>query len=281
MTKNDIIKLSRRQFLKLSLAGGILAASYPVMIERYLVQVNTYRIGFANLPGAFHGFRIAHLTDLHYGLLMPAFLIEEVIQRTNHLKVDLIVCTGDYVHEKNSTDQINTVWPMLCELQADDGVYSVLGNHDHWADTQRSLYWLERSGQNIRHQAKVIQKEGQRIWIAGAGDLYEDEPGIDQALNSVPGQDFKIVLAHNPDTADLSFHSEIDLILSGHTHGGQVNIPGIGAPLVPVNNKTYTSGLFDTRNGKLFISKGIGWAIAPIRFNCPPEVAILELVQTV
>ena len=201
----------------MGLAGGFLIASYPIMIERYLVQVNTYRLGFKNLPAAFHGFRIAHLTDLHYGLLMPKFMIEEVIQRTNHLNADLIVCTGDYVHEKNSTEQINTVWPLLCELEANDGVYSVLGNHDHWADTERSLYWLERSGQNIRHQAKVIQKQNQHIWIAGAGDLYEDEPGVNQALYNIPDQDFKIVLAHNPDSADLPFDPRIDLILSGHT----------------------------------------------------------------
>ncbi len=272
-------KLTRREFLKLGAVGGLLVASYPVFIERYLFQVNTYRIGFKNLPDEFHGFRIAHLTDLHYGFLMPDWIIRYIVQRTNQLNADMIVCTGDYVHEDDSTTQITQVWPILSELEAKYGVYSVLGNHDHWADPQASLDFLNRSGQNIRHQTKPIQIGEQKIWISGAGDLWEDDLGIDTALESVPPDEFKIVLAHNPDSADLDYQSRFDLMISGHTHGGQVRLPFIGTPMLPVNNKLYSSGLFETKNNKLFISKGLGWTIYPIRFNCAPEIAILELVQ--
>lgn len=274
-------KISRRQFLKLGLAGSFLIASYPILIERYMIMVNTYRIGFKNLPQAFHGFRIAHLTDLHYGSLMPDFIIQNVVNRVNRLDIDVIACTGDYVHEDDSTEQIDTVWPILSQLKAKNGVYSVLGNHDHWADTDRSLYWLERSGQNIRHRSQAIEKNGQRIWLAGTGDLWEDDLGIDEALSAVPDDEFKIILTHNPDMADQNYNHTIDFILAGHTHGGQVRLPFLGAPMVPVNNKSYTSGIFSTKNGTLFISRGIGWAILPIRFNCTPEIAILELVQTI
>ena len=122
---------------------------------------------------------------------------------------------------------------------------------------------------------------GENLWITGAGDLWEDKLGIDETNAKLPEDAFKIVLAHNPDTADQTFNTRFDLMLCGHTHGGQVRFPFIGAPVVPVNNKSYTSGTFDTLSGKMFISKGLGWTIYPIRLNCPPEIAVIELVQRV
>ena len=161
-------KISRRHFLKL--AGSVsLAASYPVFFERNIVLTNKYRIPVPNLPKAFSGLRIVHLTDLHYGFLVPLTLIKSVIDRANKLKPDIIVCTGDYVHEKNSTTQINAVWPVLSELTAPLGVYSVLGNHDHWADTERSDYWLKATKQDLRYKAIRLEREGQRLWLAGTG----------------------------------------------------------------------------------------------------------------
>lgn len=272
----------RRKFLKYLFGAGLsgLFACYPVFIERYIILVNHYRISFPNLPKAFSGFKIAHLTDLHYGSLMPFRLIESVVQRTNKIIKDIVVCTGDYVHEANSVGQIDQVWPVLSKLNAKDGVYSVLGNHDHWADTNRSIYWLERTGQNLRGKVKVIERNGERLWLAGGGDLWEDHIRFDTLLNKIPEDDFRIMLAHNPDSADSRFNGPIDLILAGHTHGGQVKIPFGGTPILPVKNKTYSSGLKVSPKGhKIFISKGIGWAIYPIRFNCYPEIAVLELVK--
>jgi predicted MPP superfamily phosphohydrolase len=274
-------KVSRRQFLKYACSSTSLGllASYPIFIERYIVLTNMYRIAVPNLPKAFSGFRIVHLTDLHYGLLVPLGLIRRVIERANQLKPDLIVCTGDYVHEKNSTKQIDQVWPVLSQLSAPSGVFSVLGNHDHWADTARSDYWLERTEQGLRHKLARIEREGQYFWMAGAGDLWEDHRSLDGLLNKVPTADCRIVLAHNPDTADTDYTFRVDLMLSGHTHGGQVNIPFIGTPVLPVRNKDYSSGLKQSPRGcTVFISKGIGWAIYPVRFNCFPEIAVLELI---
>jgi predicted MPP superfamily phosphohydrolase len=275
------MKISRRQFLKRAgLVGAAgLVAGYPFFIERYLIQTNIYRIPVPNLPGAFSGFRVVHLTDLHYGLLVPLELIRHVVDRANALKPDLIVCTGDYVRDRNTTDQIDRVWPVLSKLSAPCGVYSVLGNHDHWADTVRSDYWLKKTGQDLRHRSVRIEKEGQRFWLAGLGDLYEDHRSPDHVLGAIPEADCRIVLAHNPDSADSAFSKRIDLMISGHTHGGQVNIPFIGTPILPVLNKNYSSGLKRSlRGGKVFISKGIGWASFPVRFNCFPEIAVLELV---
>ena len=276
------MKITRRQFLKraCSLGSMGLVASYPICIERYIVLTNRYRVSVPNLPKAFSGFRIVQLSDLHYGFLMPLGIIRHVVEHANRLTLDLIVCTGDYVHERNSTTQIDQVWPVISQLSASSGVYSVLGNHDHWADTARSDYWLKRSQQDLRHKVVRLEREGQYLWLAGAGDLYEDHKKLDEVLDKIPDPECRIVLAHNPDSADTAFSKRIDLMISGHTHGGQVNIPFVGTPILPVKNKNYSSGLKVSPKGcKVFISKGIGWTICPIRFNCYPEIAVLELVS--
>lgn len=275
--------MTRRDFIRL---GGVigtvgLLASYPIFIERYLILTNHYVIPVPNLSRAFSGFRIVHLTDLHYGFLVPLAVIRYVVDRVNRLNRDLVICTGDYVHERAATTQIDAVWPVLSALKAPLGVLSVLGNHDHWADTGRSQQWLDKTEQNLRHKAKVIEKDGGRLWFAGAGDLWEDHRNVDEVLNGIPDSDCRIVLAHNPDTADTEFANRVDLMISGHTHGGQVDIPFIGPPILPVQNKTYSSGLKTSPRGtRVFISKGIGWAIYPVRFNCVPEIAVLELVSS-
>ncbi len=273
--------LNRRLLLRLgaySLAAG-LAASYTVFIERSIVLINRYKIPLANLPPSFHGFTIAHLTDLHLGLLVSANFLQNVVKRTNALRTDAIVCTGDYVHAKNTAAEIDQVWPILMRLQARHGVFSVLGNHDHWADTERSLYWLERSGQNLRHQCKAIERGKERLILGGAGDFWEDQLKIDAAFTDSDENDCRILLSHNPDAVDTPFKTSVALTMSGHTHGGQVRLPFYGPLLLPVQNKRYSSGLIDTPKTKLFISRGIGWAIYPVRFNCYPEIAVLELVR--
>ncbi|MCK5353898.1 MAG: metallophosphoesterase, partial [Methyloprofundus sp.] len=177
--------MNRRQFLKFALYGGAVAlvGSYPVFIERNIVLVNRYKIPIANLPPSFHGFTLAQLTDLHLGFLVSESFVEGIVHRTNRLRTDVIVCTGDYVQEGNTIEEIEKVWPVLSKLQAKQGVYSVLGNHDHWADTDRSLYWLERTGQNIRHACKPLYKGRERILIGGAGDYWEDELKIDKTFS--------------------------------------------------------------------------------------------------
>ena len=271
--------VNRRQFIKRGIYWGIgaLIASYPLFIERRRFQINTYEIPVANLPLSFNGFTIVQLTDIHYGFLMPLHVVKKLLDKASSIKSDMIVCTGDYVHQRNNTGQIENLWPELSKLTAPRGVYSVLGNHDHWADFSRSQYWLSKSGQNLRHKTVSIKRGSQRIWIGGCGDYMEDKIGLDRAFRNVPPEDCKIALAHNPDTADTFYKTQVDLMICGHTHGGQVNIPFWGTPILPVNNKSYISGLVTTPKTRLFISKGLGWTILPVRFNCLPEISVLKL----
>ena len=209
---------------------------------------------------------------------MPMTVVKKLLARVASLKRDVIVCTGDYINQLEKTEQIDTIWPELSKLTAPYGVYSVLGNHDHWANFSRSMYWLKKSGQNIRHKAISINKVAERIWIGGCGDYMEDNVGVDKAFENVPREDCKIALAHNPDTADTFFKTRVDLMICGHTHGGQVKIPFWRTPILPVHNKSYISGFITTPKTHLFISKGLGWAIIPVRFNCLPEIAVLKLM---
>lgn len=258
------------------LAGS--AGAYSVFVERYAVETNTYRIPVPNLPPAFEGFRIVQLTDIHHGSLMPLEWVRHLIRRANRIPRDITVCTGDFVHARDTAEEIDAVWPALCELRAPGGVYTVLGNHDHWADAARSLHWLKQSGQELRHRAVRLERGGASLWLAGAGDLWEDHTSLDLLLASVPESACRIVLAHNPDTADTPYAARVDLMVSGHTHGGQVSLPFFGPPILPVENKNYSSGFKRSlRGGGVFISRGLGWAIYPVRFNCFPEIAVLEL----
>jgi len=278
-----VLKMNRRYILKLATAAGMaaLTASYPIFIERNIVKINEYIIPIPRLPESYENFTIVQLTDLHYGFLVHLSFLSKVIERANLIPKDIVVCTGDYIHERNSAVQIDKIWPELEKLKAPAGVCSVLGNHDHWADTERSVYWLDKTGQNLRFRKKCLERNGERLWFVGAGDLWEDHADIDLLMQGIPDDECRIVLAHNPDTADTDFESKADLFICGHTHGGQVNIPFYGSPILPVKNKEYSFGLKKSeKKNPVFISKGIGWSVCPVRLNCAPEIAVLKLIRS-
>ncbi|MEM7181022.1 MAG: metallophosphoesterase [Spirochaetota bacterium] len=268
-----------KKFFFSMLLLGFLWFLYMVFIERYLLQVNTYHLSFPNLPIEFDGVRIVQISDLHYGFLMPMSYIRYVLATAMEVKADIIVATGDYVKKSKSKQEIHKVWPELRKLSAKYGVYMVLGNHDHSANEKLSLQYLQESGFSVRHSARCIGWSSRRLCIGGAGDFTEDDAKIDLAFSNTYSNDFKILLAHNPDTADLSYQTKVDLILAGHTHGGQFRLPYYDKALIlPVKNKQYDFGMRkNSRGHTVFISKGIGWSFLPLRFNCLPELAVLQL----
>jgi uncharacterized protein len=152
------------------------------------------------------------------------------------------------------------------------GVYTVMGNHDRWASVDRTQYWLARSGQDLSNKIKLFERDGQRLWLGGTGDLWTDRQSIDEVFAGVPADECKLVLAHNPGSLQEPFQTGIDLMLSGHTHGGQFRLPVLNQ-----QNPSLPSGLFSTPHAMLFITSGIGYSILPYRFNCPPEISELVL----
>ncbi len=271
--------MTRRECLKRLgfSSAGLLLAGYPVMIEPCLLEINHYKIPLPNLPPAFEGFRILQITDTHLGNITPAWFIQSVIQTANRIPCDLMVFTGDAVQSDHSAEYLQTIWSLLGELQAPLGVFAVFGNHDHWIGFDQSLHWAGKMGLSLRHQGKRLTRQNQHLWLGGLGDCWEDSPGDELCFANADAKDCKIALAHNPDTADLPLSVPIDLFISGHTHGGQVNLPFLREMAAPINNKAYLHGLVKTPSSQVFISRGIGCTGIPLRFRCTPEIAILTL----
>lgn len=257
---------------------ALLILLYGIWIERYLVRFPCVTIPVPNLPPAFDGFTIAHVSDVHLGPLVPAAFLRRLFAKVQRLQPDAIVCTGDYLSGTDVPDRVDAVWDLLDQFHAPHGTYAVLGNCDHRADSARSRARLAASGHDIENRAVSITRDGARFWLAGAPDHITDRAPLDPILAPIPSDDCRILIAHNPDTADTPHDRRIDLILAGHTHGGQLVIPFLGAPILPVHNKAYSAGLLTTPdNTPLFISKGIGWGIFPGRLNCLPEIPLLRL----
>jgi predicted MPP superfamily phosphohydrolase len=273
--------MNRRSFLKLAAvsAGGLaVAGSIPLLAEPSSVRINRYRLALPRLPDAFEGFTIVQLTDLHYGFFIHLQLLRDIIAQVNAIPHHLTVCTGDYI--SNTRAEVDAVWPLLCRLRAPEGVFSILGNHDYDRCIVRSRHWLERSGQDLNNAVRKLERNGEVLWLAGTGDFWNDRRDIDALLDPIPPEACRILLAHNPDSADTIVRQQTDLIIAGHTHGGQINLPLIGSPVVSVKNRSYSSGLCRSKRGfPVFISRGIGLTRIPLRFNCPPEIAVLELTK--
>lgn len=248
-------------------------------IERYIVRFPEYEFYSERIPEEFDGFKIAVVTDLHYGFLNPEFWIQHLISKTNDLKPDVIVGLGDYVKKRNRDLELLAVWPILNQFSAKEKVLFVNGNHDHWANHKLSLKLLEESGKSVRNKEILIQKKNQQIAFLGLGDYWEDHFEIDSVNSSQSDQIFRIVLAHNPDSTNTNHTTKVDLFLAGHTHGGQVRIPFFEySPVLPVADKSLDQGFKKNRFGEdVFISSGIGWSIIPIRFYCPAEIPIIVL----
>jgi predicted MPP superfamily phosphohydrolase len=215
--------------------------------------------------------------------------VREIVEATNALKPDLILLTGDYVHR--SPAYIDPVLRELSELRAKIGIVGVLGNHDWWESAPLSRDCFAKAGipliDNDRrfispdHQLTGDESRG-GLCIAGVGDYIEDRIRLDRALRDVPDDMPRLLMSHNPDVVEypplVAASTRIDLMLSGHTHGGQIRIPGIGTPIVPSRfGSKYASGLVQGPVCPIYISRGLGTTILPLRFRVPPEITVIEL----
>nr|WP_244147696.1 metallophosphoesterase [Leptospira yanagawae] len=247
--------------------------------ERYIVRFPIYEIESSKIPKSFDGYKIAVVSDLHYGFLNPEFWIRHVIEEINEKNPDLIVGIGDYVKKRNFDEELIHVWKLIPLLKGKDAEVFVNGNHDHWANHLLSLRLLEKSKKSIRNRTIKIHRGNEKIIVGGLGDFWEDHIPIDPIFKKTDPKQYRIAIAHNPESADTPHTESIDLFIAGHTHGGQVRIPFLHlSPILPVQNKTYDLGMKKSMLGEsVFISGGIGWSILPIRFNCPAEVPILIL----
>ncbi len=202
-------------------------------------------------------------------------MILHAIEIANDLAPDLIVLTGDYVSHDH--EYVAPVAEMLGRLRATHGVFAILGNHDHWTDAELVTDMLR--AENIR----VLINEGFRfhaseaaIWLCGVDDMMVGLADLPLALSGSRPHEFKFLLSHNPKILPRAANADVDLILAGHTHGGQIRIRQNEADLILPRNRR-ASGLRRRNNTQIYISRGIGTVVFPLRYQCPPEIALLEL----
>ncbi len=261
----------------LALFFGLLL--YARYVEPYWLRVYDQPVTITSLPPAYDGLRIVQLSDLHLGPWISLPYLNRALALANSLSPDLIVLTGDYV--RKDPRYITPVYHALAQLHAPVGVYGVLGNHDQWEDETlvRTRQEMAQAGiVELTNTGVALDRNGQRLGLAGVADLWTGQPDPEQALASVPPGVPVILLSHNPDVVEQVRDPRVALMLSGHTHGGQVNLPLLGTPVVPSRHGSkYAAGLVRVGPTQLYINRGIGMAVLPFRLRCRPEITLLTL----
>jgi predicted MPP superfamily phosphohydrolase len=228
------------------------------------------------------GLRIAVLTDLHVGAPhMKLDKLREVVERTNREQPDLVLMLGDMVIDNvvgGTFVEPELIAVEVGKLRPPLGTIAVLGNHDWWNDGERITRALRQAGLTVlENEVRRIEYGGKSFWVAGIADFWTRKPDIAGSIAQVNSDDPVILITHNPDIFP-DVPPRVSLTLAGHTHGGQVNLPFIGRPIVPSNfGQRYASGHIVEDGRHLFVSDGIGTSIIPVRFRVPPEIVILTL----
>lgn len=250
---------------------------YARLVEPRRLQVKRISLQLPQLPEAFAGLRIVQISDLHLGGWLKPLRLQAWLTRVNALQPDLVVITGDFVEEtaRQEPEELVTV---LRTLQAP--VYAVPGNHDHRRGVDRVCQALAAVGVHVlRNEVHTLQRADAQLHLAGLGDQAWGDDDLDALLQRLPDHGSAILLAHEPDVADIAGPTErFALQLSGHTHGGQVRPPLLKRPLIlPSWGQHYTDGLARVGSMPVYTNRGLGMIRPWFRFNCRPEIALLEL----
>jgi len=278
--------LNRRRFLRNAIRGGAALAGVAGLGTAYgfweasQIRINRQAVPVPNLPGAFVGKTVAVLADLHHGPYVGMPFIREAVRLANSLKPDLVALVGDYAHRgTEACVELPPCLEALSDLRAPLGVYSVPGNHDMqdrgrvYRELIAATPLTDLTNRNVR-----VTHSGSHLWLAGVDDQYWGKPDVKQALAGVPDGSAVVMLCHNPDYAELAPDSRVGLMLSGHTHGGQVYLPAVGYLWLPSKyGDKYRRGLIQGPASRVFVSRGLGEAGVPLRLNVPPEINLLTL----
>ena len=238
--------------------------------------ITTQRIWLSDLPEGFRGFRILQLSDIHHSLFVPLDQVAAVVELSNQLKPDLVALTGDFVSYSRSS--IEPVAEILGGLRARAGVVAVLGNHDFRVGADAVDRALRRQRiQVLRNRHRLLQRRGATLYLAGVDD-YGYGADLGRAMRGIPEDAATILLAHNPRLVTAAACRGIGLVLSGHTHGGQVNLPLLGTVYGrSPEQMRFKMGWDRLGDTQIYVSRGIGTIVLPLRWRCPAEVPLLEL----
>jgi predicted MPP superfamily phosphohydrolase len=281
--------ISRRRFLLGGACAGAGLALYGGEGERHWVELTHRDVFLTGLSPAFDGFRIAQLSDIHLDEYTEPFLLTDAIHHINSMNADAVFITGDFVTYGilPSKYAIGSAWQcadLLRQLECPHR-YAVVGNHDVLLSRVAIIESLVANGITVLDNAYLpIERDGARLWLAGVDDPVEGLPipelAIPESIRNVPHEPI-VLLCHAPDYVDDLLPTPVgralSLVLSGHTHGGQIRIPLIGATELPPLGRKYVEGWFRFGNLQLYVNRGLGTVGLPVRFNCPPEIALLTL----
>lgn len=271
--------MQKRYIIKILLSLIILVILFVIysFIEPYWLQVEHINIIDRDIPKSFEGKKIVFISDIHHGGYFSIKRVARLVEKVNRLRPDIIILGGDYVYRDKK--YIIPCFEELKKLKAAIGKFGVMGNHDHWQNVELTKQGMKNAGIVILdNQAEWTEINGHRIKIGGVGDLWEDSQDINPTIENTKEEDFVILVSHNPDYVEELVTHNIDLVLSGHTHGGQVTIFGLWAPLIPSRyGQKYRTGILDTEFTKVIITNGVGTIAPPVRFFARPEINVIVL----
>jgi predicted MPP superfamily phosphohydrolase len=258
-----------------SIKSALAQAARVALAEPFMLSIERQEIYLRRLPAKLDGLRVVHLSDFHYGPLVNPRHLERAVQAANDLRPDLIALTGDYI----SQDRIyaRPCADVVGQLRARHGVFAVLGNHDHWTDAALIADLFRAEGIRVLiNEGSRMDLHGETFWLAGVDDTMVGLEDLSLALAGAQHSEFKLLLAHNPTILRRAARANVDLVLSGHTHGGQVTWRSeksrSGRP-----RRRMLRGLGRRGNTQIYVTRGLGTVVLPIRYGCPPEISVLDL----
>lgn len=243
------------------------------------MEVVRVTLPLPRLPHSFSGFRVAFLTDIHHGPFTSLDYVRSVVRTTLELQPDLILLGGDY--SLKDRKYIRPCFEVLSCLKAPLGVFGVLGDHDYWhgLDDTRAGFAAANITE-LTNRGVWLERSGYRFRLAGVDDLWYGKVDVERAVGEATTADACLLISHNPDVAETLRDPRVGLMLSGHTHGGQVVFPGERAPFVPSRyGRKYLRGICQAPATSVYVSRGLGCTSVPVRIGCRPELTLLTLTS--
>jgi predicted MPP superfamily phosphohydrolase len=277
--------VTRRNFLRLAAGSAAGLVFYAGEISRHELELIETTIKLPRLPDAFAGMKVVQISDFHFQAYTEAMFLEGIVRRVNALAPDLVLLTGDFVSSNPLPQHTNIklayhcaeiLSRIQCPLR-----YAIMGNHDALVGAHAVTDALTTHGIPVLANSFVpLERQSQRIWLAGVKDVLVQRPDLSTALPAGVKRygETTILLAHEPDFADYAMGRKVDLVLSGHTHGGQILLPFLPPVMLPDMGTKYVHGHFKLGDGmQLYVNRGIGAVTLPFRFRCPPELTAITL----